>query len=382
MTAPITCFTALIDIAEDEQCEELEDFLRGKGAQITSTSDTELLPRLQHIIDNSHVVFQQKDISQQDLEGFFYSVVSLFHIVTPDEASNIIQSFCDKLAAADNEENVSLRVKLLGLMLCHFPDKDPLRYIVFCSLIRLAGRTGLMSSLSLDINQVCKWVELWQLEVTTKKREMFQLLWDAHQNSTDLRLSSKILTELLGTYSASDAGEADIKLVEKLVVLVISDSSQFVFDHLLALPPIAAVKTHDIYKLLHIFVAEKLSAFMDFYQENKEFVSNLGLQEQYCIEKMRQLTLVSLAMEAQEIPFSQLSTELHLEQDQLEQFVINTVRLKLIEARINQTNKTLIIRTSIYRTFDNSQWKLLHDRLLSWQQCVTSVKSSLSTIKT
>ena len=48
-----------------------------------------------------------------------------------------------------------------------------------------------------------------------------------------------------------------------------------------------------------------------------------GLQETYCVEKMRQLTLVSLAMEAQEIPFSRLSQELHMETDQLEQFVIN-----------------------------------------------------------
>ncbi len=96
MTAPITCFTALIDIAEDEQvalfytpryyvtisylyslllrypvqCDELEDFLRGKGAQITSTSETELLPRLQHIIDNCHVVFQHKDISQNGIYNY------------------------------------------------------------------------------------------------------------------------------------------------------------------------------------------------------------------------------------------------------------------------------------------------------------------------
>ena len=46
------------------QCEELEDFLRGKGAEITSTSDTELLPRLQHIIEKCDVVLQQKDIPQ------------------------------------------------------------------------------------------------------------------------------------------------------------------------------------------------------------------------------------------------------------------------------------------------------------------------------
>ncbi len=47
-----------------------------------------------------------------ELEGFFYSVVSLFHIVTPDQANGIVQSFCDKLAAKDNEENINLRLRL------------------------------------------------------------------------------------------------------------------------------------------------------------------------------------------------------------------------------------------------------------------------------
>ncbi len=34
--------------------------------------------------------------------------------------------------------------------------------------------------------------------------------------------------------------------------------------------------THFSIQLLHIFVAERLSSFMTFYQENKVFVSNLG----------------------------------------------------------------------------------------------------------
>ena len=97
MNSPITCFTALIDIAEDEQvmcvcvclneehcinvysymyvrthaphthtqCEELEEYLRNKGSDITSSPDTELLQRLQQIIEQCHVVFEQKELPQQ-----------------------------------------------------------------------------------------------------------------------------------------------------------------------------------------------------------------------------------------------------------------------------------------------------------------------------
>ena len=59
------CHMSLILFDLFIQCEELEEFLRGKGAEITSTSDTELLPRLQHIIERCDVVFKQKDIPQQ-----------------------------------------------------------------------------------------------------------------------------------------------------------------------------------------------------------------------------------------------------------------------------------------------------------------------------
>ena len=69
------------------------------------------------------------------------------------------------------------------------------------------------------------------------------------------RLSSRILTELLSTYSSTDASEADPALVERLVVLVISDSTQFVFDHLIALPALTALKTHNIYKVCTSYIA-------------------------------------------------------------------------------------------------------------------------------
>lgn len=47
-----------------------------------------------------------------ELEGFFYSVVSLFHIVTPDEANGIVESLCAKIASEENQENITSRIKL------------------------------------------------------------------------------------------------------------------------------------------------------------------------------------------------------------------------------------------------------------------------------
>ncbi len=45
------------------QCEELEDYLRSKGSDITTSKD--LSDRLQAIIQKCSVVLDNKDISQQ-----------------------------------------------------------------------------------------------------------------------------------------------------------------------------------------------------------------------------------------------------------------------------------------------------------------------------
>ena len=42
----------------------------------------------------------------------------------------------------------------LGLMFCHFSEKDPLRYTTLCHRVKLAGKTGLTGSMVLDIDQV------------------------------------------------------------------------------------------------------------------------------------------------------------------------------------------------------------------------------------
>ena len=42
----------------------------------------------------------------------------------------------------------------LGLLFCHFPAKDILRYTVLLHRVRMAGQAGLASSLAVDVDKV------------------------------------------------------------------------------------------------------------------------------------------------------------------------------------------------------------------------------------
>ena len=62
------------------------------------------------------------------------------------------------------------------------------------------------------------------------------------------RLTSQILIELLKTYSSKDAHKS-VELAQRLIVLVISDPNQFLFDHVLSLEPVAALSSQNIYQV-------------------------------------------------------------------------------------------------------------------------------------
>ncbi len=47
-----------------------------------------------------------------ELEGFFYSVVSLFHVVSYDEVTEVVDSFCLKVVDCGTAENAECRLKL------------------------------------------------------------------------------------------------------------------------------------------------------------------------------------------------------------------------------------------------------------------------------
>ena len=47
-----------------------------------------------------------------ELEGFFYSVVSLFHVVSFDEVKEVVDAFCSKIVDEGTPENAECRLKL------------------------------------------------------------------------------------------------------------------------------------------------------------------------------------------------------------------------------------------------------------------------------
>ncbi|KAL7992210.1 hypothetical protein Chor_016466 [Crotalus horridus] len=368
---------AFIDITEEDQAAELRAYLKSKGAEISEeNSEGGLHIDLAQIIEACDVCLKEDD---KDVESVMNSVVSLLLILEPDKQEALIESLSEKLVKFREGERPSLRLQLLS-NLFHGMDKNtPARYTVYCSLLKVASTCGAIQYIPTELEQVRKWISDWNLSIE-KKHTVLRLLYDG---LVDCKKSSdtaeKVMVELLGSYTEDNASQARVD-AHRCIVRALKDPNTFLFDHLLALKPVKFLEGELIHDLLTIFVSAKLASYVRFYQNNKDFIDSLGLLHEQNMAKMRLLTFMGMAVENKEVSFDTMQQELQIGADDVEAFVIDAVKTKMVHCKLDQTQRKVIVSHSTYRTFGKQQWQQLYDTLNFWKQNLNQVKNSLLTL--
>ncbi|KAG9475766.1 hypothetical protein GDO78_003927 [Eleutherodactylus coqui] len=344
---------AFIDVSEEDQAAELRAYLKSKGAEISEeNSEGGLHIDLAQIIEACDVCLKEDD---KDVESIMNSVVSLLLILEPDKQEALIESLCEKLVKFREGERPSLRLQLLSNLFHGMDKSTPVRYTAYCALTRVAATCGAIIYIPTDLDQVRKWIIDWDLN-TEKKHIMLRLLYEALVDCKKSEEAAKVMVELLGSYTDDNASQArvDAHRVKRNLLLC--------------------------FQLLTIFVSAKLSSYVKFYQNNKDFIDSLGLSHEQNMEKMRLLTFMGMAVENKEISFDTMQQELQLGADDVEAFVIDAVKTKMVYCKIDQTQKKVVVSHSTHRTFGKQQWQQLYDILNSWKLNLNKVKNSLHSI--
>ncbi|KAJ7390489.1 Eukaryotic translation initiation factor 3 subunit M [Desmophyllum pertusum] len=366
---------AFIDVGEQDQAQEIRGYLKSCGADIKEESSSPLHEDLEQLLSACDINFK----TESEFEGVMNSLLSLILVVT-EKRDELIKKFCDKVAEMSSEEDTSSsKLRILSIMLNWLHERDPVRYDVYCTQIKVAGKAGLIEQIAVSLDQVKSWLKMWEVD-GEKARKIYRLLYDAlKEEDKQSEEATKVMVELLRTYSDKNASEVKDDAKE-CVVSLLGRPNILIMDFLLTLPPVAALQGEPIYQLLTIFVSGRLADYLEFYEKNKDFVDSCGLSHENNLQKMRVLTFMSLGEAKSEVKFDDMCKELNIGLDEIEDFVIEALRSKLIRTRIDQVNKKVIISSATHRTFGNNQWQKLRDRLEEWRQSLQSVRTSLQTV--
>ncbi|KAI2811485.1 hypothetical protein RDWZM_003723 [Blomia tropicalis] len=367
---------AFIDISEKEQCEELREYMLGLGAPIPPSPTDNYVTDLQQIISVCDIIFKVE--KEPEVEMVLNSIVSVLLLVdaTQPEASALTASFCDQLAKAPTQRLAAISFRVLQNLFNGQSQNVQLRYRVYLTIVRLCTLSGQIRLVYNNLSQIKKWFPVDAIGAE-KIQSLLRLLHSILMENKQPEMASKVMVELLTTYTEDNASQAR-EDAHKCIVSAIADPHTFLMDYLLTLKPVKFLEGESIHELLTIFVTENLTAYLDFYKQNSNLITEtLGLSHEANMKKMRLLTFMQMAETKKELPYADIQKELQLSPDQVEIFIIEVLKTKLVKAHIDQANRKVVVSCTMHRTFGRAQWQQLRDTLNKCAHNMSGVQQTL-----
>lgn len=186
--------------------------------------------------------------------------------------------------------------------------------------------------------------------------------------SAALAAKQRFLLKMLGTYS--NASEIDVEASNAATEAAIGaiNNPVTLFNEqrcILSLSPVIALKDQKpgIHSLLSIFQQGKLEDFQSFIKSNPNTCAEYNISGEEAIRHMRLLSLCSLATEHEEIPYDAIAATLQVDQSEVEKWVIAAVSSGLLNAKMDQLQRVVMVERCVVRKFGIEQWKILQSRL-------------------
>ncbi|KAI8081773.1 uncharacterized protein BX664DRAFT_341256 [Halteromyces radiatus] len=270
----------------------------------------------------------------------------------------------------------SLKQKILLNLYNALPNNSPLRYDAFLGLVDVTAQADELDSLTSQLANVDTWAKQWGIDLAAE-RQLYQYLSEKLDQAGEKKTSLEFLLKKLATYETKD--DESITCAKKAILSAIDMENYFAFESLIQYTAVQHIKDSEEFKLLDLFLNGNLQTYETFVSNHPGLVPD----QEAGLRKMRLLSLASLGSEnlARELSYAEISKALMIKEDEVEMWVIDVIRAGLVEAKLDQLNKTVIVHRSIYRVFGKEQWQQLSARLNTWKDSLNDILAVIGNAK-
>lgn len=334
-----------------------------------------------------------KSTTDKEFENFFFVIFNLVRKLDKENSKKVTEEAVDILVSTQPLAEKSLvRVRILGHVYNMFDSNPTSRGGYFLSLLEYANRSHHADLLLSQFKDVDKRIVEWGLSCQEKQR-LYKHIRNTFRNANKGKDAYDWSVKYLSTFSehvpSEDVDEAFTTCIESIRIPTV-----FRFDDLIQLNPIKKLRDHSnplyqkAFTLLQIFWQESAPALQRFEENNPDILKTLVLDHDAISEKIRLLSIVTLALNNEEqenskgtIPYSLLASTLSIDESQVEYYVVLAITVGIIDARIDQLNKIIKVTRALQRTFSTQQWKQLSDGLNMWTNNVKLLLKTLNECK-
>lgn len=313
-------------------------------------------------------------VSDKDLECVLSVICSLVTKAgSEDQALQITELICAKLTQQHGDKP-ALRLKVLFSLYNLLPSPYG-KAFVYKKALELATAGKAAEYIIPSFKNIDSFVSEWGID-NLEKRELYLAITTILKDHKGMAKEYfNFLNKYLATFKGSDdesgtIGDAKEEAVAAIIEFVKSPNL-FQCD-LLNMPAVSQLEKDEkyqlVYELLKIFLTKKLDSYLEFQSANSDLLKDYGLVHDECVTKMRLMSLLDLSSRCSgEIPYSAITVELRINDDEVEQWIVKAIASKILDCKVDQLNQTVIVSRHTERIFGMEHWHALRTKLGAWR---------------
>jgi len=141
----------------------------------------------------------------------------------------------------------------------------------------------------------------------------------------------------------------------------------------------------DLYGFFEFFVNEDIATFSKNLSKNKGVMDKNAISTDHATQKRQYIQICALGQEAngdaatsgKALKFSELVSLLQIPADDVEEWCIEAINNDIIDARIDQINEVLVIKTCRQRHLNPDEWNKVKSRISAWKARFQAIEDVL-----
>ncbi|OAL34419.1 hypothetical protein AYO20_06262 [Fonsecaea nubica] len=276
----------------------------------------------------------------------------------------------------------SLALQTLTTIFNVLPPTSESRYHVFLAILKVMRQTSSSQAFEALIPQletnIPNWLSAWELD-DEDARNLYVGVADVASATGNEDLHYTYLLSALQTIPPESASEAEsAELARRALRVALTNPAITDFTPLTTSDAVVALRRSDsnLFDLLEIFSSDDYSSYTDFLETNN--LADLGIPDsaaETLSHKIRLLTLATIAASSttRSVPYSTIASALQIPSEDVEMWVIDTIRAGLVEGKLSQLKQEFLVQRATYRVFGEKQWAEIQGRLMVWRRSLESV---------
>eukprot|EP01120_Amphizonella_sp_Union-15-10_P014785 TRINITY_DN730_c0_g1_i1.p1 TRINITY_DN730_c0_g1~~TRINITY_DN730_c0_g1_i1.p1 ORF type:complete len:509 (-),score=126.21 TRINITY_DN730_c0_g1_i1:76-1602(-) len=332
---------------------------------------------LKKIFEHQKIVWNKGET--KDILGFFcmWATLSSDKVgVSPDLLKETIRAITD-----NPKQHTSIRLTLLNYIYNLHADQES-RFSILQAILKFILKTNETDSIVDEIESIEDRIKNWPLEHQREILKSVCLVLEKTDGTTETY--RKLISKYFGTFEKPNSQDLHVVKDDVKRMILNCVKSFYQLDNLLNYPVVLGLKDlpspyAQTFELLDIFATKRVDAFISFNTRYPDFLSSEGLNHQDLMKKIQLLTLVSLASvsstvnNVQQISYSDIVNSLKIDESTVEIWVINAISESLIDAKIDQKNRVVLVQRSLHRAFTPQHWVSMKSKLSQWRKNLQTV---------